>query len=806
MYTKAYRNGNWYGFAPADEKSKTARVKKEVLQPVKCKQYGSKPKEPRVEKEKKMQPEKVKEKIKAKEEKLASLRSKVNVLSAFLSTLEDATEEEIKGDLHVECIDFQLPANTKKHRTNMFKCTQRKDEPDLVLRRGSTFQIRLELDREFSKKDHDVKFIMSIGNGITKDTWCSFQLDENQQDGDSKKRKEWYAQLVTIEKKSIVVEISIPPNIIIGHWLMSVQTFTIEKGEEATVLQYNSQQDIVILLNPWCPDDTTYFPTKQLLDEYVLDAKGFVYQGTHNRIHAKPWNFGQFKEGILDICIMILNKAFDWTVETNMANPIKIARAISRIVNNNDDFGVLIGKWNGEYGDGKKPTSWNGSVKILKKFARTGEPVKYGQCWVFSGLVVTVCRALGLPCRSITNFASAHDTDRSITIDTVYRPDPDDKDDYIRDEGNSTDSVWNFHVWNEVWMARDDLPPGNDGWQVIDATPQETSNGMFACGPAPLTAIKRGDCVMNYDTGFIFAEVNADCISWVVEDNIWKKLSVKPHRVGMKISTKDPESSNREDVTHCYKYSEGTKENSEAVRKATSSSDAERNIIEVPYDIDIDITDIDDVLMGTTVEIRIKVKNISDVKEKRTVKSMVIDVHPKSYDGVIENKKLIKREKVVPFSLEAGDEKVLKMVITKEDYMDKLLEQEGMEIKALASVQESAHVVVEKEVFRLRKPDIDIKVSPENVELGQKVKIEMSLKNPLDVPLTCCSYSLDSEICGLDDESIEIEDVPAHGEWNLTLEETVWQYPTFLCEIISGSFECKELPNIDGSSNSITVT
>ena len=35
----------------------------------------------------------------------------------------------------------------------------------------------------------------------------------------------------------------------------------------------------------------------------------------------------------------------------------------------------------------------------------------------------------------------------------------------------------NFHVWNDVWMARPDLPSGFGGWQAIDATPQETSEG-----------------------------------------------------------------------------------------------------------------------------------------------------------------------------------------------------------------------------------------------------------------------------------------------------------------------------------------
>lgn len=97
--------------------------------------------------------------------------------------------------------------------------------------------------------------------------------------------------------------------------------------------------------------------------------------------------------------------------------------------------------------------------------------MKYGQCWVFSALTTTVCRALGLPARSITNFSSAHDTDGSLTIDVHW-----DHDGNPRSELDS-DSVWNFHVWNEVWFARPDLQPGYGGWQAIDATPQETSDG-----------------------------------------------------------------------------------------------------------------------------------------------------------------------------------------------------------------------------------------------------------------------------------------------------------------------------------------
>lgn len=36
-----------------------------------------------------------------------------------------------------------------------------------------------------------------------------------------------------------------------------------------------------------------------------------------------------------------------------------------------------------------------------------------------------------------------------------------------------------FHTWNEVWVARSDLPYGYGGWQAVDATPRETSQGSI---------------------------------------------------------------------------------------------------------------------------------------------------------------------------------------------------------------------------------------------------------------------------------------------------------------------------------------
>lgn len=56
----------------------------------------------------------------------------------------------------------------------------------------------------------------------------------------------------------------------------------------------------------------------------------------------------------------------------------------------------MVGRYDGEYKDGVAPHAWTGSVAIMERYLTDGgRPVEYGQCWVYSGLVVTICRALG---------------------------------------------------------------------------------------------------------------------------------------------------------------------------------------------------------------------------------------------------------------------------------------------------------------------------------------------------------------------------------------------------------------------------
>jgi transglutaminase 1 len=129
-------------------------------------------------------------------------------------------------------------------------------------------------------------------------------------------------------------------------------------------------------------------------------------------------------------------------------------------------------------------------------------------------------------------------------------------------------------------MARPDLNHNSrttyDGWQAVDATPQEASDGMYRCGPASVQAVKNGEILKPYDNSFLYAEVNADKVYWRYKGPASPLKLMKKDELGIGhfISTKKIGRWEREDITRTYKFEEKTEDERDTMLKALKQANS----------------------------------------------------------------------------------------------------------------------------------------------------------------------------------------------------------------------------------------
>ncbi|XP_061443189.1 protein-glutamine gamma-glutamyltransferase 4 [Rhineura floridana] len=629
------------------------------------------------------------------------------------------------GDpLKVVEIDFLREQNARLHRTNNY------NNRSLIVRRGQEFQLKLTFSREL--KDNDkVTLQFSIGEKPMKSNGTHLSLNARSRQN----AHTWCANICQTNGKECLVAVTSPADAIIGKYLLNVETGP--KG-------YTTDNNFVyILFNPWCKADSVFMPDDRERAEYVLNDTGYLYVGSTKNIRGRPWNFGQFEEDVLDCCMYLLDKS--QLKPKAKQDPVIISRAMSALVNSADDSGVLFASWSGRYSGGTPPLAWTGSVPILQQYYRTKKSVLYGQCWVFSGVLTTVMRSLGMPARSVTNFASAHDTEENLKVDI-----------YLNENGEkmetlTTDSIWNFHVWNEVWMKRRDLPKGFDGWQVIDATPQEKSQGIFQCGPTPVNAIRKGEVYLPFDSKFVFAEVNADRVFWQVktENGTQKyvKLREETKVIGQSISTKAVGKDIREDITAQYKFPEGTPEERKSVETACSYLQSTNlGFCEVTpppeplkADLKLGMEGEKTLWPGQPIDRNLIINN--DSVGAWTV-SFVAACQLESYTGKVEAslatiKQTVQTEgkPVIQIPLKIAADAYIKALTSTEDELQ-------VKVNVIAEVQETNEQLTEELTFTFQYPPLKVEMS-ETAKVNEDFTCAFIFKNTLSIPLENCKLHVE---------------------------------------------------------------
>lgn len=606
-------------------------------------------------------------------------------------------------------VDLRVKENSLQHHSILYEQIDHINPlnptgPSMVLRRGDQFNIIIHLKQNYNKNTDKIRLEFSFGPRpqVGKGTLIYLPIAKDR-DSFGRDPSKWDARVVRADGNQLNVQINLPANIAIGVWRFRIST---KLAGSRTIRTYTVKEALYMIFNAWSKDDAVYLSREDARQEYVLNDVGKIYIGSHAKPRGRKWIYGQFHESVLPAVMFMLDKTRLDIV--GRANVVKVARAVSAMVNSHDDNGLLVGNWSGNYGDGLAPWQWTGSATILEKYLQSGgEPVKFGQCWVFAGVTTTALRTLGIPARTVSNFVSAHDTDDSLTVDKFFS----EKGDPISDV--NSDSIWNFHVWSDAWMARTDLPPGYGGWQAVDATPQETSMGMYQMGPASLEAIKKGEVGFAYDAAFVFAEVNADIVHWQQDDKSelqWKKIKTLKFHIGRKIFTKmigqlDDYTANgvadAEDIISQYKNKEGTEDERMSVLNAARCGGL-GFLFEQPApgkeDVEFELFDIDKVMIGEPFLVTVRIMNKSPMK--RTA-SLALSASSVYYTGILAQKVKRDRQSIV---LNGLQEQIVRIRVNPEDYLDRLVDYSMMKIYAIATVKETQQTWSKEDDFMIEKP------------------------------------------------------------------------------------------------------
>uniref|UniRef100_A0A3Q2D8P5 Transglutaminase 5, like n=1 Tax=Cyprinodon variegatus TaxID=28743 RepID=A0A3Q2D8P5_CYPVA len=450
------------------------------------------------------------------------------------------------ADLSIKYVNLELAENLQRHRTNGFSNTEA-----LVVRRGAPFQITVQLKgRPFDPRTDSVRIKVTLGR-----LYAVMPVTFSGRNPSS--RWNAYIDPNNLDFQRLSIFVSSPASASVGRYKFQLYVSS-QDGQRSAVVG-----DFTMLCNPWCSDDAVYIPFEDQREEYVLSDSGLLFMGTPLNLIARPWSFDLKFSKFTKTCFFFLsiqyepvspqhikNKRKDYM---NRANPVYISRVVSAMINSEDDRGVLKGNWTDDFKQGVSPSRWTGSGDILRLWAKSGySPVKYGQCWVFAAVMCTVMRVLGIPCRVITNFNSAHDTNGNLVIEEYYS-------ETGQKLNRSQDSIWNFHVWVECWMRRTDLGQDMDGWQVLDPTPQQRSGGVFCCGPAPVKGIRNQRTDLIYDIPFVYSSVNADVHTIILsgQDHV-VGFSKDTEKVGSLICTKAVGYPRMQNITGDYKYLKST--------------------------------------------------------------------------------------------------------------------------------------------------------------------------------------------------------------------------------------------------------
>ena len=185
--------------------------------------------------------------------------------------------------------------------------------------------------------------------------------------------------------------------------------------------------------------------------------------------------------------------------------------------------------------------------------------------------------------------------------------------------------------------------------------------------------------------------------------------------VGRKILTKridvtdEKGNSDMWNVTSFYKNPEGSEAERLSVYNAVKGVPKAQHLYDFPdnikEDVFFDLVDIDAVPFGESFELVVNIENKADAPRKITTVMSATSIY---YTGV--SAETIKKSQGT-FSVNPGQKEVIRMSVTAEEYLNKLVDHGLIKIYAITTVEETKQTWSEEDDFTLIKPEIVIQAA-----------------------------------------------------------------------------------------------
>uniref|UniRef100_A0A1I8F6G1 C2 domain-containing protein n=1 Tax=Macrostomum lignano TaxID=282301 RepID=A0A1I8F6G1_9PLAT len=125
--------------------------------------------------------------------------------------------------------------------------------------------------------------------------------------------------------------------------------------------------EILLIYNPFHIDDPVFMGVDKERQEFVMEDSGMLFLRATPAPGGAPASPGSSASSSLrswTACCCCC-PAPSWPGRSG-PTPVKVARALSAVINSIDEGGLLVGNWSGNYEDGRSPTEWTGSLKIFR--------------------------------------------------------------------------------------------------------------------------------------------------------------------------------------------------------------------------------------------------------------------------------------------------------------------------------------------------------------------------------------------------------------------------------------------------------